>query len=75
MELFYRRPSINTRKAMSMAALNIKHSSNGIYEEIVNAEEGIKKFTQHEYVKVVNSGNSAILSVISSFKGKIMIPD
>jgi hypothetical protein len=75
MELFYRRPSIETRKAMSMAALNIKHSSNGIYDEVINAEEGVKKFTRHEYVKIVNSGNSAILSVMSTFDGKIMIPD
>jgi hypothetical protein len=75
MELFYRRPSIETRKAMSIAALNLKHSPNGTYDEIIRAEDGVKKFTKHEHVKIVNSGNSAILSVMSTFEGKIMIPD
>ena len=70
MELFYRRPSIETRKAMSMAALNLKHSSDGRYEEVINAEESVKKFTGHEQVKIVNSGNSAILSVMSTFQGQ-----
>jgi hypothetical protein len=75
MNLFYRRPSIKTREAMSQSALNIKHVPGNRYEEITLAEEGVKKFTQHEQVKIVNSGNSAILSVMSTFKGKIMIPD
>jgi hypothetical protein len=75
MELFYRRPSSETRKAMSKAALNLRHIPGGRYEEVSSAEESIKKFTGHEQVKIVNSGNSAILSVMSAFKGPIMIPD
>ncbi len=75
MVLTYRRPSFETRMAMSKTALNLKHVQNGRYEEITYAEECIKKFTHHKHVKIVNSGNSAILSVMSTFKGKIMIPD
>jgi hypothetical protein len=75
MDLFYRRPSIETREAMSQAALKLKHVPGNKYEEIARAEEGVKKFTRHEAVKIVNSGNSAILSVTSTFKGRIMIPD
>lgn len=75
MNLFYRRPSIKTREAMSQAALNLKHVPGNRYEEITRAEEGVKKFTHHEQVKIVNSGNSAILSVMSTFKGRIMIPN
>jgi len=75
MELFFRRPSIETRNAMSMAAINLKHSPNGIYDDIISAEDSVKKLTNHEHVKIVNSGNSAIMSVMSSLDGKIMIPD
>jgi DegT/DnrJ/EryC1/StrS aminotransferase family len=75
MELFFRRPSIEAREAMSKAALNLKHVPGSRYQEMVIAEESIKKFTHHEQVKIVNSGNSAILSVMSTLNGKIMIPD
>ena len=75
MDLFYRRPSLETRNAMSKSALNLKHIPGSRYEEILNAEEGVKKLTRHDQVKIVNSGNSAILSVMSTFKDKIMIPD
>ena len=69
MELFYRRPSIKARKAMSNAALNLRHIPGGRHKEVASAEESVKKFTGHEQVKIVNSGNSAILSVMSSFQG------
>ena len=75
MNLFYRRPSIKTREAMSQTALHIKHVPGNRYEEINRAEDSIKNFTHHEQVKIVNSGNSAILSVMSTFNSKIMIPD
>ena len=75
MDLFYRRPSIETRESMSRTALNLKHVPGSKFEEMINAEESIKKFTQHEQVKIVNSGNSAILSIMSTFKDNVMIPD
>ncbi len=75
MDLFYRRPSIETREAMSKTALDLRHVPGNKFKEMVNAEESVKKFTQHEQVKIVNSGNSAILSVMSTFKDNIMIPD
>jgi len=75
MELYYRRPSFETRNAMCKTALNLKHIPGNRYEEIINAEDSIKKLTRHEHVKIVNSGNSAILSVMSTFKDNIIIPD
>lgn len=75
MNLFYRRPSIETREAMSKAALNLKHVPGGKYEEIGLAEEAIKDLTTHEHVKIVNSGNSAILAIMSMFKKRILVPD
>jgi hypothetical protein len=75
MDLYYRRPSITTREAMSKAALNLKHSPGNSSVEMINAENSVKKFTQHKHAKIVNSGNSSILSVMSTFKDKIMITD
>ena len=42
---------------------------------IKSAENEICKITGHEYSKIVNSGNSAILAAMSTFEGKILIPD
>lgn len=75
MELFYRRPSPETRKAMSEAALNLKHYPGGKYKDLYLAEESIKDQTHQSHVKIVNCGNSAILAVMSTFKERIMIPD
>jgi len=74
MELFYRRPSAKTRNAMCTAAQNLKHTP-GKDEEISLAEDAIGKLTQHENVHVLNSGNSAIMAVMSCFKNRVMIPD
>lgn len=75
MNLFYRRPSVETREAMSMAALNLKHIPGGRYPEMVGAEESVKNVTKHNHVRIVNSGNSAILAVISTFNNGILVPD
>ncbi len=75
MDLFYRRPSIETREAMSKTSLNLRHIPGNRFKEMVNAEDSIKKFTHHEQVKIVNSGSSAILTVMSTFKNSVMIPD
>ncbi|MCE5215326.1 MAG: DegT/DnrJ/EryC1/StrS family aminotransferase [Methanobacterium sp.] len=73
MELYFKRPSKETRMAMCEAIS--RYSSKDKYNLIKSAEEEICNITNHKYAKVVNSGNSAILSVMSSFKGKIMVPD
>lgn len=39
------------------------------------AENEIGNITGHKHVNIVNSGNSAILAVMSTFKDKILIPD
>ncbi len=75
MDLFFKRPSKKAREAMCNAALKMRHQKGGRYGEIAAAKESVSGITGHEYVKTVNSGNSAILGVMSSFKGKILIPD
>lgn len=73
MELYAKKPSTEAIKAMA-EAVN-KYASGDKYDLIKSAEEEICNITNHEYAKVVNSGNSAILAVMSSFKDKIMVPD
>lgn len=75
MELFYRRPTLETRNIMCNAAKNLKHITGGKYEEVFLAKEAVKKLTSHEIVHIVNSGNSAIMAVMSCFKNRVMIPD
>ncbi|HML04135.1 MAG TPA: DegT/DnrJ/EryC1/StrS family aminotransferase [Methanobacterium sp.] len=73
LELSFKKPSKEARNAMCEAAMQTDFKSKQEY--VVSAENQIKSFTGHEHAKVVNSGNSAILAVMSAFKGKILIPD
>lgn len=75
MELYFKKPSKEAKIAMSEAVMNIDYASNRGFEEIRLAQDRISNLTNHEHVKVVNSGNSAILGAMSTFKGKILIPD
>lgn len=75
MELQFKKTSEEARKAMCQATVNIDHASQRGFEEIKLAQDQISKFTNHDHVKIVNSGNSAIFGIMSAFKGKIMIPD
>ena len=43
MDLFYRRPSFETRNAMSKSALNLKHIPGSRYEEIDKCRRGCQK--------------------------------
>ena len=60
---------------MCEAAMYIDHASNRGFDEVKLAQDKISEITGHEHVKTVNSGNSAILAAMSSFKGKILVPD
>lgn len=75
LELRFKKPSKEARYAISEAAMNIDYASNRGFDEIRLAQDRISDLTNHEHVKMVNSGNSAILAAMSTFKGKIMIPD
>lgn len=74
LELLYKRPSKEARMAMCNAAMSIDHAA-GRTEYIRTAEDSVSNITGHKHVKIVNSGNSAILSVMSTFNNKILIPD
>lgn len=75
MKLHFKKPSKEARSTMSKAAMKIDYVSSRGFEEIRLAQNRISDLTNHEHVKMVNSGNSAILAVMSAFKGKIIIPD
>ncbi len=75
MELYFKKSSIDARRAMCDAAIQIDHASQRGFNEFKLAQDNISEITRHEHVKIVNSGNSAILAAMSSFKGRILIPD
>lgn len=74
LNLTFKKPSIETQNAMSNAALN-PFVGRGINPQIKSAEEKIQELTGHKYVKLVNSGNSAILTVMNSLEGPFIFPD
>jgi hypothetical protein len=75
LELHFKKPSKEARSAMCEAAKNIDYASNRGFDEVRLAQDKISQTTGHEYVKTVNSGNSAILAAVNSFKDKILVPD
>lgn len=75
MKLHFKRTSKEARCKMSEAAKNIDYASNKGHDEINLAKKELNFITNHEHVKVLNSGNSAILAAMSNFKDKIIIPD
>jgi len=47
----------------------------GLHPQLKKAQEKIKITTGHKHVRVVNSGNAAIMIVLNSIKGPILVPD
>lgn len=47
----------------------------GMHPQLRKAQEKIKIITDHEHVRVVNSGNAAIMIVLNSITGPILVPD
>jgi hypothetical protein len=73
LELHFKKPSKEARKSMCEAVIETDLKNKQDY--IKSSENEISALTGHEHVKVVNSGNAAILAAMSAFKGKILIPD
>lgn len=73
MDLYFKKPSPKARMAMCNAAKHVTRKNRD--EHIKAAESEITNVTSHKYAKVVNSGNSAILAIMSTLKGRILIPD
>lgn len=71
MELYFKKPSKEARKAMCEAVNHISSRN----QLIKSAENDVCDLTSHKYSKIVNSGNSAIFTVMGNFQGKIMVPD
>jgi len=74
MELFFKIPSTEARKAMCDASLELGNRSQN-NENKKNAEESVKKVTGHEHARVLSSGNAAIMAAMKTVKGSVMIPD
>lgn len=74
MELFFKKPSDETREAMSNACLDLgNRQRENEYKHL--AEDSIKKITGHEHSRVVCSGNAAIMAAMYNINGPVMIPD
>jgi hypothetical protein len=70
MNFEFRKPSKEARIAISNAYKNY-----GDENYIRKAEDKIKSKTNHKHVKLVNTGNSAILASLNSINSPILIPD
>ena len=70
MNLKFKKPSKETQMAMSKVA-----SGEDDQDYHTLAEEKLSNITNHQYAKLVSSGNSAILAVMNSIDGAILIPD
>lgn len=70
-----KRPSLKSSQATCQVARDLcsVHYRSG--EELKVVEESIRNLTGHHQVKIVNSGDAAILSVMSTLKGTVLIPD
>ncbi len=70
MNLKFKKPSKETQMAMAKVASG---EDNQDYQSI--AEDKLADIVNHKFAKLVNSGNSAILSAMNSIDGAILIPD
>lgn len=70
MNLKFKKPSKETQMAMAKVACG---EDNQDYQSI--AEDKLADIVNHKFAKLVNSGNSAILSAMNSIDGAILIPD
>lgn len=70
-----KKPSLESSQAMCQVAKNLCCVDYNPFEELKGVEDSIKDLTGHDKVKIVNSGNAAILSVMSTLNGTILIPD
>ncbi|WP_407463436.1 DegT/DnrJ/EryC1/StrS family aminotransferase [Methanobrevibacter sp.] len=70
MNLKFKKPSKETQMAMAKVASG---EDNQDYQKL--AEEKLADIVNHKFAKLVNGGNSAILSAMNSIDGAILIPD
>ena len=70
MNLKFKKPSKETQMAMSKVASGEDSQD---YHDL--ACEKLAAITNHNHAKLVNSGNSAILSAMNAIDGAILIPD
>jgi hypothetical protein len=73
LELKFKKQSKESIYAMREAVMQTDLKNKQNY--IKSAENEICALTGHKHAKVVSSGNAAILTVMSTFKGRILIPD
>ena len=71
LDLYFKKPSIEAREAMCQAVNDISSRN----QLIKSTEKDVCNLTNHKYSKIMNSGNSAIFTVMNNFQEKIMVPD
>lgn len=71
LDLYFKKPSKEAREAMCQAVNDISSRN----QLIKSTEKDVCNLTGHKYSKIMNSGNSAIFTVMNNFQEKIMVPD
>ena len=71
LDLYFKKPSNEAREAMCQAVNDISSRN----QLIKSTEKDVCNLTGHKYSKIMNSGNSAIFTVMNNFQEKIMVPD
>lgn len=73
----HRKPALKAREAMRDAAFELgeKASRASDHEKIREVMKEISRITNHDHVRLVSSGNCAIMAAVSAIDGKIMVPD
>jgi len=74
LQLYYKKPSSQTIKAMCEASKALR-TSKRTGEQIKKTQEKISHYINHDSVRLVNSGNSGIMAVMSTLQNKVLIPD
>ncbi len=72
MDLRFRKPSQKARSAICDYAMEPLKNTQEILKEI---KENIIRITGHEKAEIVNSGNAALMIVMSNLPGPFLIPD
>tara|TARA_B100000315_G_scaffold259303_1_gene314829 strand:+ start:9677 stop:10660 length:984 start_codon:yes stop_codon:yes gene_type:complete len=75
MNLPPRKPCIKSREAMCKAAKEIGSKEFSMKKEVNDAKKAFSSITGHRHIELLSSCDAAIMLVLKSLNGKVMIPD
>ncbi len=75
MNLPHRRPCLKARAAMARAAEKLGSKEFDVEKEARDAKKALAGIVGHEHVELLSSCDAALMLVLKSLNGKVMIPD